>query len=175
MTPKPIAPPDLTIAPATPADLPEISRLHEDRFGPGRFARTAYRIRESTPDVSEHCLVARGGGALLAAIRYTPITIGGEGGALLLGPLAVVAHLAGAGIGVRLIRESLVAAKERGVRFVLLVGDMSYYGRFGFNPVPPGQITLPGPADPARILGCELVEGDAATRRGMVAAEHETP
>src|SRR5579883_3109120 len=33
----------------TPADFDAIERLNERVFGPGRFARTAYRLRETTP------------------------------------------------------------------------------------------------------------------------------
>ena len=36
----------LTILHETPADAVPIERLHERTFGPGRFARTAFRIRE---------------------------------------------------------------------------------------------------------------------------------
>ena len=36
----------LTILPEAAADAPAIERLHERTFGPGRFARTAFRIRE---------------------------------------------------------------------------------------------------------------------------------
>ena len=51
---------------------------------------------------------------------------------------------------------------------MLLVGDMPYYGRFGFQPVPPGQITLPGPVDPARLLAVELVPGALQGAAGQV-------
>ena len=36
----------LDVAPLTPADLPQIEKLDERAFGPGRFTRTAYRLRE---------------------------------------------------------------------------------------------------------------------------------
>src|SRR5215470_214002 len=36
----------LAILPETPADADVIERLHERTFGPGRYARTAFRIRE---------------------------------------------------------------------------------------------------------------------------------
>jgi predicted N-acetyltransferase YhbS len=36
----------LTILPETADDAVAIERLHERTFGPGRYARTAYRIRE---------------------------------------------------------------------------------------------------------------------------------
>ena len=53
---------------------------------------------------------------------------------------------------------------------VVLVGDPPYYERFGFRRVPPGQILLPGPADPARILAAELSPGALARFHGVVAA-----
>ena len=59
----------------------------------------------------------------------------------------------------------MARARAEGFSLVLLVGDMPYYGRFGFNPVPPGQITLPGPVDPARLLSLELVPGRDGGRR----------
>jgi predicted N-acetyltransferase YhbS len=55
------------------------------------------------------------------------------------------------------------------VALVLLVGDTAYYGRFGFAPVPTGQIRLPGPVDPARLLAAELRLGTLATFRGLIA------
>ena len=145
--------------------------MHALRFGPGRFVRTAYRVREGTPDVSPFCRTARSGGRLLAAIRYTAVRTGERGNALMLGPLAVVPEFAYAGIGVRLIRESLAEAQRSGIGFVVLVGDMSYYGRFGFNVMPPGQLVWPGPVDPGRSLGLELIEGDAAGRTGLISPE----
>ncbi|MEJ2376540.1 MAG: N-acetyltransferase, partial [Pseudolabrys sp.] len=36
----------LTILPETAEDAEAIERLHERTFGPGRYARSAYRIRE---------------------------------------------------------------------------------------------------------------------------------
>jgi predicted N-acetyltransferase YhbS len=50
------------------------------------------------------------------------------------------------------------------------VGDIPYYGRFGFTPVPYGHITLPGPVDPARLLAVELIPGALAGAAGQVKA-----
>ena len=52
----------------------------------------------------------------------------------------------------------------------MLVGDEPYYARFGFVRVPPGQIWLGGPADPARILAAELAPGALSIYRGLVSA-----
>jgi predicted N-acetyltransferase YhbS len=163
--------PNVTNRPLTPADFPAVSRLHAKVFGPGRFTRTAYRVREGAPALSPYCRVALLGDRLVAAVRFTPINIGRVGGALLLGPLAVDPDLAGQGFGKRLIGEALEAAKADGVKLVVLVGDVPYYGRFGFSPVPPGQITLPGPVDPQRLLAAELQPGTLAAFNGVIAAQ----
>ena len=173
------APQTIVTRPATQADMPRVSELGSRVFGPGRFARTAYRIREGTADVSPFCRVALLGDRLVAAIRMTEIEIGGRGGALLLGPLAVEPDFANQGHGRRLIAESVETARAAGVKLVLLVGDMPYYGRLGFVPVPRGQIELPGPVDPARLLALELETGAAGLFSGMVSAARsqngETP
>jgi len=150
-------------------DLPAITALQALAFSPGRFARTAYRVREGAPDLSAYCRVALLGDRLIAAVRMTPITIGGREGALLLGPLAVDPEWAGRGYARRLVAEVLDAGRAGGEALVLLVGDMAYYGRLGFVRVPPGQIRLPGPVDPARLLAVELEVGALEKFRGMVA------
>ena len=163
--------PNVTNRPLTPADFPAVSRLHAKVFGPGRFTRTAYRVREGAPALSPYCRAALLGDRLVAAVRFTPINIGRVGGALLLGPLAVDPDLAGQGFGKRLIGEALEAAKADGVKLVVLIGDVPYYGRFGFSPVPRGQITLPGPVDPQRLLAAELQPGTLAAFNGVIAAQ----
>ncbi|MCL4765967.1 MAG: N-acetyltransferase [Hyphomicrobiaceae bacterium] len=161
---------DIVIRHVLPEDLPQVSALHARVFGPGRFTRTAYRIREGTPPVSPFCRKALLDGRLAAAIRFTPVAIGGESGALLLGPLAVEPQWAGKGYGRRLIAEGMAQAKADGVRLVVLVGDEPYYGRFGFSQVAPGRIRLPGPVDPARVLAAELAPDALFQLSGLVTA-----
>lgn len=157
--------------PLTAADVPALSALHARVFGPGRFARTAYRVREGGgAPVSRFCLGVFDGDRLIAALRMSEIAIGDSSGALLLGPLAVDQEFAGQGFGRQLIADALDAAREAGRRLVLLVGDAPYYGRFGFRVVPEGQIVLPGPVNPARLLAAELVPGTLASMRGLVRA-----
>jgi predicted N-acetyltransferase YhbS len=165
--------PNVLNRPVAPADLPAIAELHARVFGPGRFTRTAYRVREGTREISRYCRLAFLDGRMVAAVRFTDVAIGEADRALLLGPLAVDPDFAGKGFGRQLIAEALAAAKADGVRLVVLVGDEPYYGRFGFRPVPPGQITLPGPVDPHRLLASELEPGALASYRGMVVAARE--
>jgi predicted N-acetyltransferase YhbS len=159
----------ITTRSAAAADVPAISALSARVFGPGRFVRTAYRIREGTSDVSPFCRVALLGDRIIAAIRMTEVAVDSRAGALLLGPLAVDPEFANLGYGRRLIAESMDAGRAAGRELVLLVGDMPYYGRLGFVPVPPGQIALPGPVNPARLLAAELKPGALAHYRGLVA------
>ena len=155
----------LVIEPETPDDADDIGRLSERVFGPGRFARTAYRIREKADPDPSLSFVARVGTLLVGANAMTPVAIGGTP-ALLLGPLIVEPVFRSQGIGEALVKRSLEAAKAAGWKLAILVGDEPYYARMGFQPVPPGQITLPGPVDPARLLCCELQPGALNSAHG---------
>jgi predicted N-acetyltransferase YhbS len=162
--------PEITIHAIEPADLPDVLALHARTFGPGRFARTAYRVREGMPLISRFCLLARVGGELVASVRFTEVTIGGKGGVLLLGPLAVEARYAGLGYGKRLVAEGVENGRRAGIKLIVLVGDEPYYNRFGFQRIAPGRVRLPGPVDPARWLVAELEEGALAHYEGVVEA-----
>ena len=159
--------PQFTFAPERASDAAAVERLSERAFGPGRFAKTAYRLREGVEGSPTLSFVARVGTLLVGANRMTPIDIGGAP-ALMLGPLVVEPAFQKLGLGEQLIRMSLDAARAEGHRLVLLVGDQAYYARNGFKPVPDGQIVLPGPVDPERLMACELVEGALATATGRV-------
>lgn len=151
------------------ADAPAVERLAERVFGPGRFARTAYRLREvAEPDWSL-CFVARVSTLLVGSNRMTPLRAGAVP-ALMLGPLTVDPAFRGRGIAARLVVHSLDAAREVGHGLVLLVGDEPYYRRFGFARVPAGRLVMPGPVDAARVLWCELTPGASDGAAGPVSA-----
>lgn len=157
----------LSIAVETAADDTAIDKLHERTFGPGRFARTAFRIREQTHHERSLSFTARVGTMLVGSVRLTPVTIGPTP-ALLLGPLTVEPPFQSVGIGAQLMEHALDVARAQGHRLMVLVGDEPYYARFGFRRAPFGQVTLPGPVDPARLLVAELAEGAFAGVSGMV-------
>lgn len=158
----------ITTHPVTPADYANIGALHDVVFGPGALTRTAYRIREGLPRHTPFCRLAAHGPRLMGFIRFAPILISGQGAALMLGPLAVHPDYANQGHARRLIGEGLDAARRSGVALVLLVGDRPYYGRLGFIPVPEGQIVMPGPVDPARLLAYELVANAVSQFKGHI-------
>jgi predicted N-acetyltransferase YhbS len=148
----------LTILPETAADALAIERLHERTFGPGRYARSAYRIREGRGHPLALSFTARIGTLLIGSVRLTPICIG-ETPALLLGPLTVEPPFRERGVGAALIKRAFKDAKAQGHKIVVLVGDEPFYAKAGFKRIPKGQVKLPGPVDPARLLVAELVIG----------------
>ena len=150
-----------------PSDAAAILKLEERAFGPGRFAKTAYRLREGiAPDWTLSTL-AYIGGMLVGANTMTHIRIGGAP-ALLLGPLTVEPAFRSRGLGEALVQKSLDAAKAAGHELVILVGDPPYYERMGFSRTPFGQFNFPGPVDPSRLLHCELQLGALASHKGAV-------
>ena len=152
-----------------PSDLAAIDRLHERAFGPGRFARTAYRLREGVPPIASLCFIAQVGTMLVGSVRLNTIKAGSSK-ALILGPLAVEPAFSDRGIGSRLMEMALDQAKADGHQLVFLVGDLPYYARFGFKMVPQGRVTMPGPVDPQRFLALELQAGALEAVSGLLVA-----
>ena len=151
----------VTIELEQPQDTAAIEALLDEAFGPDRHRKQSYRFRQMTAPVGELCLVAREGGRVVGTVRHWPVTIVGDKrmtAALLLGPIGVAADRRNNHIGDRLMRESLRRALELGHGIVLLVGDLSYYGRFGFRPAAPRGITMPG-EQPHRLQLLELQAG----------------
>lgn len=157
----------LVLRPELPVHAEAVERLHERAFGPGRFARTAFRLREGGEHLLDLSFTALVGTLLVGSVRMTPVCAGSMP-ALMLGPLTVEPAFEGRGIGAALLQRSIEAAREKGHGLVLLVGDEPYYGRFGFKRVPPRQLELPGPVDPDRFLALELTDGALAGARGPV-------
>lgn len=156
----------ITIRHETPQDDEQIEALGAAAFGPGRYSRAAFRLREGVSSEPALSFVAMLNGVLVGSVKLTRIFIG-EKEALVLGPLMVDPQYRKLGVGRELMNRSLFAARRNCHRYVVLVGDLAYYRPFGFERIEPGRITFPGPADPLRILGCELVDGAAADYAGQ--------
>jgi predicted N-acetyltransferase YhbS len=157
--------PNWTIRPERPEDAPLVEALNRKAFGPGRFAKSAYRLREGVRPVDELSFVAVEEGALRGSVRFWPVMIGAQP-ALMLGPLAVETDQRGRGIGVALMERGIEEARKLGHASVILIGDEPYYARVGFSKVAAGSVRFPGPVDPARILGLALQPGAALDLSG---------
>ena len=145
-----------------------VETLFDLCFGGSRAMLSSYRLRAGVGAVASLCFVLRegAGAGVVGAIRYWPVNIvagrvesvgsgvesvgsGSAGSALLLGPVAVHPTHQGEGLGGVLIRHSLAEARLQGWTQVILIGDASYYGRYGFARA---DLDFPPPTDKARVL-----------------------
>jgi predicted N-acetyltransferase YhbS len=159
--------PTWTIRLETPEDAARVEALNAESFGPGRFAKSAYRLREGVDPIAALGFVAVEGAILRGSVRFWPIKVGGHE-ELLLGPLAVKSDQRGRGIGIALMQAGIAAAQAGPWRGILLVGDEPYYAKVGFSRLPPGRVTFPGPVDQSRILGLSLKGGEMLTLSGLI-------
>jgi len=150
-----------------PADAGQVEALNAEGFGPGRFAKSAYRLREGVNPVASLSFVAVEQDILRGSVRFWPIRVGGHE-ELLLGPLAVQSDQRGRGIGIALMQAGIEAARQGPWRGILLVGDEPYYAKVGFSRLPPGRVKFPGPVDQNRLLGLSLKAGELLTLSGEV-------
>ena len=148
-------------------DAARIEALNADSFGPGRFAKSAYRLREGVSPIATLSFVAVEGDVLRGSVRFWPVRVGGHE-ELLLGPLAVQSDQRGRGIGIALMQAGIAAAQQGPWRGILLIGDEPYYTRVGFSRLPPGRVRFPGPVDQNRILGLSLKAGELLNLSGDV-------
>jgi predicted N-acetyltransferase YhbS len=155
---------------ATPADAAAIEHLLDLSFGLSRRTKTSYRLREgSTPVPGLSLVTEEPGFDLVGCISFWPLVIGeAKSPALLLGPIAVHPERQNQGIGLALMWEGIARAE---VRPIILVGDLPYYARVGFAQVPDGQLLLPGPVDPGRLLHL----GGMTGIKGLVLPPHRVP
>ena len=151
---------DVAYLPETPAHDPDIEAINAEAFGPGRFAKAAYKIREGGPHERDLSFVAANAGGVVASVRMTRVSAA-QGSGLLLGPLAVRPSFKNLGIGKRLVAIALEAAAKAGYAAVILVGDEPYYGPLGFKKMPYGKVSLPRPVDLNRLLVHEIAPGAA--------------
>lgn len=163
----------LTILDEQPHHKPVIEELLDAAFGPGRFAKSSYRLREGVSPIQSLCAVAERDGEILGSIRYWPIVLDyGDAKpaveALLLGPLAVSPTAQKSGVGMALMKETLERARAQGWKAVILVGDEPYYARVGFSRLAAMGLTMPTPQDPNRLLGLNLVDGSLDGTQGKI-------
>ena len=128
----------------------------DERFGPARHNRTAYRLRDGVKPIAPLCLVAREGERLVGSVQCWPLqlrTVDGRRCPLvLLGPVAVTLDRESEGIGSLLMQAVLARADAGSGLPMVLIGDEPYYGRFGFSAAATGGWQVPGPVVRARLL-----------------------
>ncbi len=150
-----------------------VEQLLDSVFGPARFDKASYLFREGVAPIAALSYVAMLGDLVVGTIRYWPILVGPtDHPALLLGPLGITPRLAGKGIGRTLTFRTLERAAEMGHDFVLLVGDVDYYKRFGFVPATPHGLFMPGEKRPDRLQVAPLKRGLLGVVQGDIRHRH---
>jgi predicted N-acetyltransferase YhbS len=150
------------------SDIHAREDLLDAAMGEGRFRKTSERLRDGRLPAHGLALIAEEDGDVVGTVRLWDIEAGRGCASLLLGPLAVSPDRQSAGIGGLLMRTAIGRAEELGHGSVMLVGDAPYYARFGFTSGLTGNLRMPGPYEPARLLARELVAGALAGANDLV-------
>ena len=124
----------MSIRAATPRDREAIRLVEEHAFRQPAEAGLVDALIAAGDDVVE--LVAVEEGAVVGHILFSRLIVRNGGGedfpAVALAPLAVEPLFHGTGIGGALIREAHIRLKDAGETLSVVLGDPSYYGRFGY-------------------------------------------
>jgi len=150
------------------SDVAAREALLDACFGVNRHTRTCQRLRDGRAPAEGLAFSAVRQGRLVGTVRLWHVSAGGIP-ALMLGPLAVEDSSRKLGVGAALMDHALAAAKARGHRAAILLGDAPYYARFGFSAARTGELSLSGPFERDRLLGLELREGALDGAWGMIA------
>ncbi len=137
-------------------DAVPIERLHERTFGPGRYALTAFRIREGIGHDLRCRFTARIGTLLVVQCGCSRCDRGAR--RCCLAPLTIEPPFRDRGIGLAMMQRALGQREERGPH----AGDpgrrRTLIRPCGLQARPRGRVKMPGPVDPARSLVIELTE-----------------
>ncbi|MBZ9822261.1 GNAT family N-acetyltransferase [Mesorhizobium sp. CA4] len=124
----------MSIRAATPRDREAIRLVEEHAFGQQAEAGLVDALVTGGDAVVE--LVAEEDGQVVGHILFSRLYVDNGGkrfAAVALAPLAVEPSFHGTGIGGALIREAHVRLKEAGETLAVVLGDPTYYGRFGYT------------------------------------------
>ena len=149
------------------SDVDAREALLDACFGENRDLRTCQRLRDGRAPAEGLAFSALRDGRPAGTLRLWHVSAGGVP-ALVLGPLAIDPTTRRLGVGAALVNHALAAASARGHGAVILLGDASYYARFGFCALKTGELRLPGPFERERLLGLELRAGALDGARGMI-------
>ncbi len=119
--------------PAKPSDLGLIIKLLDSAFAPGRFESELVQALLTNGRQIHHWLMERDR-QMIAYVCYSRAYRGPQPIGWHLGPVAVLPEHQRSGYGSGLIRETLLQPPMCGSP-VFVLGDPSYYRRFGFCPV----------------------------------------
>lgn len=151
-----------TLIPLAAVDPAMIEELLDRVFGPDRQARTAYRIRAGMEWLEALSFaVLDEQDMLVGTIQCYPVGLidpeGQQVPLVMVGPVAVLPERQGEGYGIGLMSamleaEARLAADGTPTFPQVLIGDLEYYGRWGFSAAATSGWQCPGPYEAERLL-----------------------
>lgn len=150
-------PVDPAIIPLDNVDPALIEALLDRAFEPERRGRTAYKVRGDADYLPALSFAALDENELIVgSIQCWPVALVDEAGRrhpmIMVGPVAVLPEAQGRGFGKALVTASLAAMNPAAPLPLVMIGDVEYYGLWGFSSGPTAGWRLPGPWEPARLL-----------------------
>ncbi len=126
---------DLDVRPEKTTETDEIGEVVAAAFGRRDEADIVTALRESPAFRPELSLVASHESEIVGHVMFSEVALDDHEArtALVLAPLAVAPDHQRSGVGSRLVRAGLDAARTAGDDLVFLHGSTDYYERFGFT------------------------------------------
>ena len=128
----------------TPADFNAIRAVHTQAFAPSETeAKLVDDLRADGALVTDLCLVATEGNAVIGHIAYSRASLDSGHEILVLAPMGVLPAHQRQAVGAQLIGQSMRRAALTDFPLVSVLGHPGYYPRFGFEPARPLGIEPP--------------------------------
>ena len=136
----------------------EVEQLLDLVFTPKRKLLSSYQLRGPANKVNNLSYVIKDSSdSAVGSIRFWNIRIDGHSSrGLLLGPLAVHPIYQSEGLGEKLVLNSIEKAAAHNWNWVILVGDIDYYSKFGFSKKSTRGISIGDGLDDGRLLGLDI-------------------
>jgi len=139
---------EISIVDAVSADLERTLDVERRAFGQPEEAELVRALLDDPTAAPRRSLLAIDDGHAVGHVLFTRVTVEGrEVRASILCPLAVVPEAQGRGVGAALIEEGLSRLADDSVQLLFVLGDPSYYGRFGFAPAGARGFDAPYPIE----------------------------
>ena len=136
----------------------EVERLLDLVFTPRRKLLSSYHLRSAANKVNKLSYVIKdNANNIVGSIRFWNIKIDGHSSkGLLLGPLAIHPVYQSEGLGEKLVLNGIEKAQAKKWHWVVLVGDLAYYSKFGFSKDATNGISIGNGFDNERLLGLDI-------------------
>ena len=136
----------------------EVERLLDLVFTPKRTLLSSYQLRNSANKVNNLSYVIKDySKKVVGSIRFWNVKVDSHSSrGLLLGPLAIHPIYQSEGLGEKLVLNGIEKAHSDNWNWIVLVGDLDYYSKFGFSKNPTRGISIRNSLDNSRLLGLDI-------------------